>query len=61
MSSDILDIKEALEKDPQAKEYFGRAFNQLGREYPKDTEGGYFIRIKKVAVVQMPIQACLFL
>lgn len=58
---DILDIREALEKDPQARECFGQAFNRMGREYPKDTEGGYFIRIKKGAVVQMPIQACLFL
>jgi uncharacterized protein len=63
LSSDveILDIREAMEKIPEARENYGRAFKALNREYPQDTEGGYFIRIKKGAVVQMPIQACLFL
>jgi uncharacterized protein len=58
---EILDIREALEKIPEAKDFYGRAFRTLSREYPADTEGGYFIRVKKNAVVEMPIQACLFL
>jgi Fe-S cluster assembly scaffold protein SufB len=33
----------------------------LNREFPKDTQGGYFIRIRKGTTVAMPIQACLFL
>ncbi len=58
---DIFDIREALEKVPEAKEYYGRAFAGLNREFPKDTQGGYFIRIRKGTTVAMPIQACLFL
>ncbi|MDD5775060.1 MAG: SufD family Fe-S cluster assembly protein [Candidatus Omnitrophica bacterium] len=58
---DILDIREALEKIPEAKEYYGKAFASLKREFPQDTEGGYFIRVKKGVTVELPIQACLFL
>jgi uncharacterized protein len=60
-SVDILDIREALEKIPEAKEYYGKAFTSLKREFPQDTEGGYFIRVKKGTTVELPIQACLFL
>jgi Fe-S cluster assembly scaffold protein SufB len=58
---DILSTKEALEKFPEVREYFGKAFKSLNKEYPQDTEGGYFIRVKKGNTVQLPIQACLFL
>ncbi|OGW76000.1 MAG: hypothetical protein A2Z72_05570 [Omnitrophica bacterium RBG_13_46_9] len=58
---EIMGIKEALEKDPDVNGYFGRAFKLLDREYPGDTEGGYFIRVKKGQTVELPIQACLFL
>jgi len=58
---EIFGIKEALDKIPEAKDYYGRAFAALGREYPQDTEGGYFIRVKKGKTVELPIQACLFL
>lgn len=58
---DILRIEEALDRFPWAKEYYGSAFRSLGREYPLDTEGGYFIRVKQDTVIQLPIQACLFL
>ncbi|MFA5100445.1 MAG: SufD family Fe-S cluster assembly protein [Candidatus Omnitrophota bacterium] len=58
---DILDIREALEKIPEAKEYYGKAFTALKREFPRDTEGGYFIRVRKGMTVELPIQACLFL
>lgn len=57
----IMDMTEALEKEPEARRYFGSAFRQVGREFARDTEGGYFIRVKKGAVVELPIQACLFL
>ncbi|MFH0772002.1 MAG: SufD family Fe-S cluster assembly protein [Candidatus Omnitrophota bacterium] len=60
-SVDILGIKEALDKFPEAREYYGKAFGYLNMEYPKDTEGGYFIRIKKGKTVELPIQACMFL
>lgn len=57
----ILDIKEALDIYPEARDYYGKSFKQLGKEYPQDTEGGYFIRVKKGHSVQLPVQACLFL
>jgi len=58
---EILDIREALEKIPEAKEYYGKAFTSLKRDFPRDTEGGYFVRVKKGVTVELPIQACLFL
>lgn len=59
---DICSTEEALDKFPEAKGYFGSAFKRLSREYPADhIEGGYFIRVKKNTVVNLPIQACLFL
>ncbi|HOU35657.1 MAG TPA: SufD family Fe-S cluster assembly protein [Candidatus Omnitrophota bacterium] len=58
---DILAIREALKSIPEAKEYYGSAFTSLKREFPRDTEGGYFIRVKKGVNVELPIQACLFL
>ncbi|MFH0790621.1 MAG: SufD family Fe-S cluster assembly protein [Candidatus Omnitrophota bacterium] len=58
---DILRIEDALDKFPEVKEYYGSAFRLLGKQYPLDTEGGYFIRVRKDTVIQLPIQACLFL
>lgn len=58
---EIMSIKEALKKIPEIKEYFGKTFRLLNRDYPHDTEGGYFIRVKKGKIVELPIQACLFL
>jgi Fe-S cluster assembly scaffold protein SufB len=58
---EIMDIREALKSEASAKEHYGQAFALLKREYPQDTEGGYFIRVKKGAMVELPIQACLFL
>lgn len=60
-SLDLLSTAEALEKFPQARQHFGRAFRYLNIDYPQDTEGGYFIRVKKGETVHLPIQACLFL
>ena len=58
---DILSTEEALEKYPEAKDYYGKNFSLLNRDFPQDTEGGYFIRVKKGKTVELPIQACLFL
>lgn len=58
---EILSVKEAHEKFSQAREYWGKSFTMLNRDYPRDTDGGYFIRVKKGTVVDLPIQACLFL
>ena len=58
---DILSTKEALEKYPEVKDYYGKSFKLLNRDFPKDIEGGYFIRVKKGKTVELPIQACLFL
>ncbi len=58
---DILSIEEAFKKFPEAKQYYGKSFKLLDKGYPKDTKGGYFIRVKKGKTVEMPIQACLFL
>jgi len=57
---EILGIDEAL-KQSEIKSYFGSNFKLLDRECPQDTEGGYFIRVKKNTTVELPIQACLFL
>ena len=43
---EILGIDEAL-KQSEIKSYFGSNFKLLDRECPQDTEGGYFIRVKK--------------
>lgn len=58
---DICGIEEALVKFPEIKQYYGKAFESLNRAYPEDTQGGYFIRVKKNQSVELPIQACLFL
>ena len=58
---DILSTEEALAKYPEAKDYYGKNFRLLNRDFPQDTEGGYFIRVKKGKTVELPIQACLFL
>jgi len=58
---EIMGIEEAIKNIPEAKGYYGQAFDSLKRQYPLDTQGGYFIRIKKGRTVELPIQACLFL
>lgn len=58
---EILSMEEALASVPEAKEHYGKAFDEAGKEYPDDTKGGYFIRVKKGAEVEFPIQACLFM
>ncbi len=58
---DILNTDDAVKNYPEAKEYFGKAFKYMDREFPQDTSGGYFIRVKKGKTLELPIQACLFL
>ena len=59
---DIMNIDEALRVHPEIKnKFFGSAFAELNENCPSDTEGGYFIRVKKGMSVQLPIQACLFI
>ncbi|MCM8783347.1 MAG: SufD family Fe-S cluster assembly protein [Candidatus Omnitrophica bacterium] len=58
---EILGIEEALNEYPQARKYFGSNFKLLNKEYPEDTQGGYYIRVEKNTIVDLPIQACLFL
>ncbi len=60
-SVEIFSIEEAMKTYPEAGDYYGASFKLLNREYPRDTEGGYFIRVKKGKTVELPIQACLFL
>lgn len=58
---DIMSMEEALDKVPEARGHYGRNFAMLGKEFPRDTKGGYFIRVKKGVTAGLPIQACLFL
>ena len=58
---DILSREEAVKQFPEVKDYVGSNFKLLGRDYPKDSTGGYFIRVKKGKTVNLPVQACLFL
>ncbi|MFA5090544.1 MAG: SufD family Fe-S cluster assembly protein [Candidatus Omnitrophota bacterium] len=58
---DILTTEEALKKYPEAGDYYGKNFRLLSRDFPQDTEGGYFIRVKKGKSIELPVQACLFL
>ncbi|MCX5702045.1 MAG: SufD family Fe-S cluster assembly protein [Candidatus Omnitrophica bacterium] len=58
---EIMSTEEALKKLPEVREYYGKNFSLLNRDFPKDTEGGYFVRVKKGKTVELPIQACLFL
>ncbi|MFA5087723.1 MAG: SufD family Fe-S cluster assembly protein [Candidatus Omnitrophota bacterium] len=58
---DILGTQEALKQYPEFREYLGKNFRLLGKAYPQDTEGGYFIRVKKGQTVALPVQTCLFL
>ncbi|MCM8766564.1 MAG: SufD family Fe-S cluster assembly protein [Candidatus Omnitrophica bacterium] len=59
---EILPIEKAFENYPEIKEkYYGYSFKKLNKEFPKDTEGGYFIRVKKGVKTLFPIQACLYI
>ena len=59
---EILPIQKALKKYPALnRNYYGKAFVKLEKDYDKNTSGGYFIRIAKGVETTFPIQACLYL
>ncbi|MCM8772630.1 MAG: SufD family Fe-S cluster assembly protein [Candidatus Omnitrophica bacterium] len=59
---EILAIEEAIKKYPEVKEkYYGKGFEKISIDFEKETEGGYFIRVKKGVKVIFPIQVCLYL
>jgi len=58
---DICDTDEAMQRYPEVRDYFGKNFRLLNRQFPQDTRGGYFVRVKKGKTVELPIQACLLL
>ncbi len=58
---ELMPTEEALEKYPQYKEFFGKAFAMAGKDFPRDTQGGFFLLIKEGTQVTLPIQVCLFL
>ncbi len=58
---EILAIEDALVKYPEVSDYYGKAFKTLKKDFPSDTKGGYFIRVKKGRTIDLPIQSCLFL
>ncbi len=59
--AEILSTDRALEKFPEVRKYKGRAFSLISKSIPGDTQGGYFIRVRKGRTVELPIQACLFI
>ncbi len=59
---EISSIEEALDKYPELKrDYYGKSFEKAGKDYEKDTKGGYFIRVKEGVKTLFPVQACLLL
>jgi len=58
---EILDIETALREFPELKEYYCKALSAAGKDFDRDTRGGYFIRVRKNVKIDSPIQACLFL
>lgn len=62
---EVMDIKKALEKYDGLPEYY---FNLIDKEKDEFTRnaaanlhGGYFVRTKKGAKIEKPVQSCLFL
>ncbi len=60
-SIEVMSTDQAVKEYPHIKDYYGKAFQEVGKSYPKDTVGGYFIRVKEGKSVNIPIQTCLFL
>ncbi len=58
---ELIPTEEALNRYPQYKKFFGMAFTAVGEDFPRDTQGGFFLVIKKGAKVTLPVQVCLFL
>ena len=58
---ELMPIEEALNRYPKYRDYLGRAFSMVGKDFPEDTEGGFFLLVKKGHTIVLPIQVCLFL
>ncbi|WP_319521875.1 SufD family Fe-S cluster assembly protein [uncultured Desulfosarcina sp.] len=62
---EILGIEAALEKYQGLPEYYWKALDpdkdDFTRQTAKEIHGGYFIRTKKGATIQHPVQSCLYI
>jgi len=62
---ELMDIKEALDKYDGLPEYYWQAVDKDKDEFTRaaaeKVHGGYFIRTRKGAVIQDPVQSCLFI
>ncbi|WP_457591836.1 SufB/SufD family protein [Geoglobus sp.] len=62
---EVMSIKQALEKYDWLEDYFWKAVKREQDDYTKEADSpdvnGYFIRAKKGAKVQFPVEACLYL
>ncbi|WP_291321681.1 SufD family Fe-S cluster assembly protein [Desulfonatronospira sp.] len=62
---EIMDIKEALDTYDGLPEYYWQAVDKEKDEFTRaaaeKVHGGYFIRTKKGAKIQDPVQSCLFI
>ena len=62
---EILDIKDALKKYDGLPEYYWKLIDkgkdEITLKASEVTHGGYFIRAKKGAKIQEPVQSCLFI
>ncbi len=57
---ELMPIEKAMEL-PRYRKFFGKAFDLVGQDFPRDTRGGFFLLIKEGSEVIIPIQVCLFL
>ncbi len=62
---EVMDIKKALEKYDGLPEYYFKLVDKDKDEFTKaaaeNLHGGYFVRTKKGAKIEKPVQSCLFL
>ncbi len=62
---EVLDIKEALDKYDGLPEYYWQAVDKNKDEFTRavaeKVHGGYFLRTKKGAKIEDPVQSCLFI
>ncbi|WP_319759609.1 SufD family Fe-S cluster assembly protein [Maridesulfovibrio sp.] len=62
---EVMDIKKALEKYDGLPDYYFKLIdkdkNEITRNAAENLHGGYFVRTKKGAKVEKPVQSCLFL
>ena len=62
---EVMDIKKALEKYDGLPDYYFKLIdkdkNEFTRNAADNLHGGYFVRTKKGAKIEKPVQSCLFL